>query len=171
MPPTHPWHLSPAACQDCVHLSLLGVRQLPGQRNGCVDSVSGHSSFWGGDVAPPKEPCCTLFPPPPVPLSCLPGPLFLPAPCSGPVGQLQAHNSVLLLARRRPDKRCFHVHTREEVLLPPGSQKCPGSTHGTAPCERLQNRPVLAQWPFLPDEGLDPHSQTRPCWVCSPSCV
>ena len=52
----------------------------------------------------------------------------------------------MVFPRPQPSRRCCYLQ----------EAKCPGSTHGTPPCEMLQNRSVLDHAPFLPDEGLDP---------------
>lgn len=108
-----------------MHLSLLGESdsfQDGGTAVLIVCLVTAPSGE--GTGTPPRSPVLTpVSTSPPVPPAAFQALWFLPAPCSGPAVQLQAHNSVLLLGPgRRPDKRCFHVHTREEVLLPPGAK-------------------------------------------------
>lgn len=52
------------------------VGQLPGQRNGCFDCVSAHSSFWGEDGVPPQKPHADpRFHLASHSAGCLPGPL------------------------------------------------------------------------------------------------
>ena len=89
------------------------VGQLPGQRNGCFDHVSGHSSFWGDDGVPPQKPGANpRFHLASHPAGCLPGPL-VPARALLWAGCAAAGTRQRLLPApgRRPDKWCFHVHS------------------------------------------------------------
>ena len=100
------------------------VGQLPGQRNGCFDRVSGHSSFWGDDGVTPRSPVPTpVSTSLPIPPAACQGLWFPPVPCSGPAVWLQAHDSGF--CRRQGGGLTSGVSTStalEEVLLPPGGK-------------------------------------------------